>query len=309
MCVQSVSEKPISALQGPVCWQQNSILIAGVDRHKIDDKFQTRIIFWEKNGLRHLEFELPNFLENSKYNDFTVERIEFSPDAEILAIQASDPSSQYLLLYVRNNYRWYLKKVIESLEKIKTIFWSQEQKTQITICYTHNYIEIFDFSYQHNTNTQDDGLTDGLSLAISVDNNKVLTSIFSSNIMPPPMSNLEIVHDSYVDSYCSTKNSVLTAYDKNKLQISYVQPQGVKNVVLSSEGQNWNQSRLRHLMLVEYNAQIYVIGVQKEKEIITFEISEGVITNQKSTLSPCHITAACLSGRSFVGSTDSFIYF
>ena len=36
------------------------------------------------------------------------------------------------------------------------------------------------------------------------------------------MSNLEIVHDSYVDSYCSTKNSVLTAYDKNKLQITYV---------------------------------------------------------------------------------------
>lgn len=39
-----------------------------------------RIIFWEKNGLRHLEFNLPNFsdFKNTEKSDLTVEKIKWS---------------------------------------------------------------------------------------------------------------------------------------------------------------------------------------------------------------------------------------
>lgn len=52
--VQSVSENPVNGLLSPVSWNPTGNIIAGVD--KIDGR--TRVIFWEKNGLRHLEFPL-----------------------------------------------------------------------------------------------------------------------------------------------------------------------------------------------------------------------------------------------------------
>lgn len=58
-------EKPRN-LENCVAWQPNVGYIAGVE------KDQT--IFWEKNGLRHLEFKSQN-----------VKNLKWSPDGNILA--------------------------------------------------------------------------------------------------------------------------------------------------------------------------------------------------------------------------------
>ena len=43
-----------------VSWQPSGGIIAGVDYSTKEEKKAFRIIFWEKNGLRHLEFNLPS---------------------------------------------------------------------------------------------------------------------------------------------------------------------------------------------------------------------------------------------------------
>lgn len=42
-----------------VSWQPSGGLIAGTDYINKQGKKTNRVIFWEKNGLRHLQFELP----------------------------------------------------------------------------------------------------------------------------------------------------------------------------------------------------------------------------------------------------------
>lgn len=56
--VQSVSEKGKNNMFGLVSWQPSGGVIAGVDYQLKGTDKQYRIIFWEKNGLRHLEFIL-----------------------------------------------------------------------------------------------------------------------------------------------------------------------------------------------------------------------------------------------------------
>ena len=65
--VESIAEKPVQNLKGAHHWQPNAKFIVGWDRKPIKDipeKYSTRIIFWEKNGLRHYEFLLPSFNKN-----------------------------------------------------------------------------------------------------------------------------------------------------------------------------------------------------------------------------------------------------
>jgi elongator complex protein 1 len=59
--VQSVSERGKRGMSGLVSWQPSGSIIAGVNfQAKGADKLW-QVIFWEKNGLRHLEFNLqPN---------------------------------------------------------------------------------------------------------------------------------------------------------------------------------------------------------------------------------------------------------
>ena len=52
--VQSVSEKGRKNMSGLVAWQPSGSMVAGVDHIQKGEKKQYRVIFWEKNGLRHL---------------------------------------------------------------------------------------------------------------------------------------------------------------------------------------------------------------------------------------------------------------
>lgn len=59
------------------CWQPAGGLIAGYDKKGPKDPY--RVIFWEKNGLRHLEFNLPAFVER-------VRQLTWSIDSELLYV-------------------------------------------------------------------------------------------------------------------------------------------------------------------------------------------------------------------------------
>lgn len=100
--VQSVSDAPVK--MGELCaWQPLAGLIAGYDRKGPKDSF--RVIFWEKNGLRHLEFEMPAFVE-------AVNALTWSIDSELLYVEVQSVVGRKLLVYHRANYHWYLKSTL-----------------------------------------------------------------------------------------------------------------------------------------------------------------------------------------------------
>lgn len=57
--VQSVSEKGREKMSRFVAYQPSGSIIAGTDFIIENEKKRFRVIFWEKNGLRHLHFNLP----------------------------------------------------------------------------------------------------------------------------------------------------------------------------------------------------------------------------------------------------------
>ena len=59
--VFSVSEKPINTLQKATCFMPSGSLVAGFSQRPLPNGQLVReIVFWERNGLRHGEFALPD---------------------------------------------------------------------------------------------------------------------------------------------------------------------------------------------------------------------------------------------------------
>ena len=62
------------------------------------------IAFWEKNGLRHGEFELPD-------QSLNVVHIEFNSDSSLMALLCiSDSKDLTVLICARSNWQWQVKQ-------------------------------------------------------------------------------------------------------------------------------------------------------------------------------------------------------
>jgi elongator complex protein 1 len=118
------------ALLNGVAYQPSAGYIGGFER----SGSSTRVIFWEKNGLRHLEFDLPDFGLQYECID-----LAWSTDSSILALQLdfNEPAkgtsrSTAICLYVRSNFKWYLKRILRSTspfdDHIPSIRWMATTK-------------------------------------------------------------------------------------------------------------------------------------------------------------------------------------
>ena len=114
--VFSVSEKPSKFLQRPICFMSNGQHVAGyrvrptskvVNQNTFFDKPEDNIIknvkeiaFWERNGLTHGEFELPD-------QSLNVVHIEFNSDSSLMALLClSDSKAMTVLICSRSNWNW-----------------------------------------------------------------------------------------------------------------------------------------------------------------------------------------------------------
>ena len=78
--VQSVSEKGRKNMGKLVAWQPNASIVAGTDVILENGQKRHRVIFWEKNGLRHLEFNLPASVKS-------IDQLFWSTDSSLLYIK------------------------------------------------------------------------------------------------------------------------------------------------------------------------------------------------------------------------------
>jgi elongator complex protein 1 len=112
--VFSVSEKPISNMRLPIAMMPSGSLIAGFQIvPQNDSPAKHQIIFWEKNGLRHGEIDLPMFSGNLP----EVKKLEFNSDSTFLAAHitfedAEPPIQDQIIILHRSNYHWFIKKAL-----------------------------------------------------------------------------------------------------------------------------------------------------------------------------------------------------
>lgn len=109
-------------------------LAAGYQRAPAsDDTVENQIVFWEKNGLRHGEFTLPDA-------DFSVVHIQFNADSSLLALLClrDDQSEMQILICVRSNWDWQIKQRIDHIDFQKTkgiraLQWMMNKKQQLLL--------------------------------------------------------------------------------------------------------------------------------------------------------------------------------
>lgn len=141
--VQSVSEKGKSKFNHLVAWQPSGSVIAGAEYLQKGQKKQYRIIFWEKNGLRHLEFDLPAKIES-------VQQLFWNVDSSILFVRVKYENGQHKLLqYYRANYKWFLKNSINlSKNSFCLNLNSQKHKRYKLLIVGESTFEILQYSYR-----------------------------------------------------------------------------------------------------------------------------------------------------------------
>ena len=126
--LDSVSE-PVDGLEGALSWRPLGNLLSGVQRH--DDSID--IVFFERNGLRHGQFDLR--LTKEELHNFGVNiELRWNADSTILAVCLEDR----VQLWTMGNYHYYLKAEVSLLlgsanRKTVSVVWHPELALRLAI--------------------------------------------------------------------------------------------------------------------------------------------------------------------------------
>ncbi|ODQ78957.1 hypothetical protein BABINDRAFT_162043 [Babjeviella inositovora NRRL Y-12698] len=180
----SISE-PVNNLEGYLAWKPQGALLASVQRDydtELED-LELKVVFFEKNGLRHGEFCLRVDPRT------TVQNVEWSCDSEILAVQLDGR----VQLWTTKNYHWYLKQELRADEPILAFRFHPEKPTQLLL-HTISSIQIVDLTAQVTIGPTYKGFDIGTNLVIDGAEIK-FTPLALANV-PPPIAfrDLEVVH-------------------------------------------------------------------------------------------------------------------
>lgn len=96
--------RAIPGLGSALHWSPNQSLIASSEAR--GDGWW--VVFFERNGLRHGEFQLPS--ELTKAEGWNVDRMKWNAESDMLAVLLRQHKNAILQLWSRGNYHWYLKQ-------------------------------------------------------------------------------------------------------------------------------------------------------------------------------------------------------
>lgn len=187
--MQYVSEV-CANLQVPIAWKPRGLWIAKPEIY--DNKYS--ITLFERNGLKHNELILP-FSPDVE----VVTSLCWNQDSDILLISTKRSNIHSLYFYTINNYHWYLKQYMEFENEI-VYNWSQNfaEPKQLYIFESNGDFSIlkFDFVINHSNGKSDNDE----SIIAVIDGKKLLLSNIKSQIIPPPMSSLEVATETTINA-------------------------------------------------------------------------------------------------------------
>lgn len=124
--LDSVTE-PVDGLEGALSWRPSGNLIASLRRTSAN----VEIVFFERNGLRHGQFDLrltPEEMESMK----TSPKLKWNSDSNVLAVLFADK----VQLWTMSNYHYYLKQELllpESTPQSACCTWHAEKPLTLAI--------------------------------------------------------------------------------------------------------------------------------------------------------------------------------
>ena len=177
----SVSE-PVDGLESALSWRPHGNLMAGV-RRSLDGPAQLEVVFFERNGLRHGQFDLR--LQEAEINGFASEAsLSWNLDSTILAVQFRDR----VQLWTTNNYHYNLKQEYRTKTSAQAT-WHRTEPLRLQIS-TQSFLQSFQLNFETSVGSVLSPFDFGLVMVI--DGKKLkLTPLKHSNV-PPPMVFCEI---------------------------------------------------------------------------------------------------------------------
>ncbi|XP_017969177.1 putative elongator complex protein 1 [Drosophila navojoa] len=186
-----------NGLQAPIAWRPSGNWIA--QPQIMSGK--SIVALFEKNGLRHREFDLPF--------DLTVEpivQLAWSDDSDILALHTKTTEKQTIYLYTIGNYHWYLKQVLvfeEQYDPLALFHWDSrlgaEHTLHILLMSGKHYTHRFRFGIDCQPSTD---------IVYVIDGKRLLLTKFSTAVIPPPMAWRVVQMKSDINAVITSENEV-----------------------------------------------------------------------------------------------------
>ncbi|KAJ3881879.1 IkappaB kinase complex IKAP component [Lentinula edodes] len=202
--LQSTSES-VPGLEHSLSWRPSGNLIASTQRFGFEGGGAGRdgrhdVVFFERNGLRHGDFELrpahglvppPSQALNLRWG-YKVKDIKWSSDSNVLAIWIGrDHASDLVQLWTTSNYHWYLKQEISapSDSEFTSMEWHPEMAFHLILT-TPTQISLRTYAWETITSLSKPPVDSG-SVAVS-DGSDVFLTPFRTQNVPPPMSSMQL---------------------------------------------------------------------------------------------------------------------
>ena len=182
--LESVSE-PVNGLEGALSWKPSGQTIASVQR----EEEGLQVVFFERNGLRHGEFDLRLSREEAE----TVGRsigLRWNGDSTVLAVTMVDR----VQLWTTGNYHWYLKQELRFGDEQETkgqpcLMWHPEKPLH-TACFTDYELRLIEYTFVVSRGSVKAPNDQGLVAVVDGKRLKI-TPLRTANV-PPPMAFDEI---------------------------------------------------------------------------------------------------------------------
>lgn len=286
--LDSVNEA-VDGLEHNLAWRPQGH-IASTQRHT-DGESGIDIVFYERNGLRHGEF-------NSRLDPDTntIISLHWSSDSSVLAVHvlSTIDNTNRIQLWTTKNYHWYLKQEI-SFAEISFLKFHPEKPLHLMVGCPQQ-IRIIDLVLSLSTGPTFRGLDSGTVMVTDGSELKV-TPMAVANV-PPPMAYREIeIGECITDTACSSSNELVVALTNNQNLASIAVPfegpskvlkkQSLKDFLLPDESP-------RQIAFARSTAAVLVDGdVQK---VLFFDIDlDAKITFKDSMDTPAKIVLLKLS--------------
>ncbi|KAF5365923.1 hypothetical protein D9758_006686 [Tetrapyrgos nigripes] len=204
--LQSTSES-VPGLEHSLSWRPSGNLIASTQRFGFEGGGAGRpgrhdLVFFERNGLRHGEFELrPADMtlspesEGAKKWGYRVKEVGWASDSNVLSVWIERDEGDLVQLWTTGNYHWYLKQEISATSKsshpvhFTSVGWHPENALQLILTTS---TEIIHRTYAWETIVSPSKPPVDSGLVSITDGCKLLLTPFRTQNIPPPMSSLQL---------------------------------------------------------------------------------------------------------------------
>ncbi|KAL7727102.1 hypothetical protein ACLKA6_017378 [Drosophila palustris] len=176
---------------------------------------KSTVSLFEKNGLRHREFELPFDLQTE-----SIVKLQWSSDSDILALQTATADAQRIYLYTIGNYHWYLKQVLvyNQNDPLAFFHWSsgREHTLHVLLESGKRYVYRWNLAVDRFQN-----------MVCVIDGKRVLLTDLYKAVVPPPMCQYTLELDSYINAI--TANSHHLCLYSSEGVMHFYDPSGLPN--------------------------------------------------------------------------------